>query len=86
MDNLNDHKRRSATFKSETLKLKQLNYINDDTFNTIKQAYDEYDHDYSQQLIQEPSHQLSNNISPQKPKSVVSPEQIRERNISIPIL
>lgn len=83
MDNLNDHKRRASTFKSEALKLKQLNYINDDTFNTIKQAYDEYDYDYSQQLIQEASHQLSNNISPQKPKPVVSPEQIRERNISI---
>lgn len=83
MDTLNDHKRRAATFKSEALKLKQLNYINDDTFNTIKHAYDEYDHDYSQQLIQEASHQLSNNISPQKPKPVVSPEEIRERNISI---
>lgn len=75
MDNLKDHKRRAATFKSEALKLKQLNYINDDTFNTIKQAYDEYDYDYSKQL--------SNNISPQKPKPIVSPEQIRERNISI---
>lgn len=83
MDSLNNHKRRVVTFKSEVLKLKQLNYINDDIFNTIKQAYDEYDYDYSQQLIQTASQQSLNNISPPKPKPVVSPEQIRERNISI---
>jgi len=83
MDNLNEHKKRASNFKSEVLKLKQLNYINDDTFNTIKQAYDKYDCDYSQQLIKSASQQSSNNMSPPKPKPVVSPEQIRERNISI---
>lgn len=85
LDNLNEHKKRSSIFKFEMLRLKQYNYINDDTFNIIKEAYDKYDQDYSKHLMNESSKKNIYNILNRQPrtKGPVSAEQIRERNISI---
>lgn len=85
MDNLNEHKKRSSIFKFEMLRLKQYNYINEDTFNIIKEAYDKYDQDYSKHLMNESNKNPIHNILNRQPrtKGPVSSEQIRERNISI---
>jgi hypothetical protein len=85
MYEINEQKKRSYYFTNELQRLKEFNFINEETFNTVKEAYSKYDEDYSRYIKENyaAGNKHKQNQDEARIKTMASPEQIRERNISI---